>query len=72
MAQHPPSDDQRHDSLSVEPPVFEDAPPNALTPMGQLESLGAFARGLGARRMKVALGIGSAVVLLLALLATIA
>jgi hypothetical protein len=39
--------------------------------MGQVDSIGAFARGLGARRLKIALGIGSGLLLLLVAIAAL-
>ena len=43
----------------------------SLTPMGQVESIGRFARGLGPRRVRIGLAVGGAVLLLLALLTAI-
>lgn len=40
-------------SHSEEPPVFEEAPANVLTPMGMVDAHGAFARGLGPRVVKI-------------------
>lgn len=39
-----------------------------LTPMGEVQALGQFARGLGARRMKIAIGVFGGLAMLLALL----
>jgi hypothetical protein len=39
-------------SSSAEPVPYADATHSVLTPMGQVESAGNFARGLGARRIK--------------------
>ncbi len=50
---------------------FDDGPGSTLTPMGQVDSIGAFARGLGARRLKIALGLGGALVLVIAALAAL-
>jgi hypothetical protein len=57
--------------IRPEPPQFDHAPASVLTPMGQVDSIGAFARGLGRRRVQIALGVGGALVLLLALLAAL-
>ncbi len=40
-------------SASTEPVEYSEATHSVLTPMGQVESYGAFARGLGARRIKI-------------------
>jgi hypothetical protein len=47
-------------SASTEQVEYADAAHSVLTPMGQVESYGHFARGLGARRVKV---IGAGVLL---------
>ncbi|HUS41343.1 MAG TPA: hypothetical protein VMY16_01635 [Ilumatobacteraceae bacterium] len=39
-------------SASTEPVEYTEAAHSVLTPMGQIESYGHFARGLGARRIK--------------------
>jgi hypothetical protein len=39
-------------SASTEQVEYAEATHSVLTPMGQIESYGAFARGLGARRIK--------------------
>lgn len=67
---HP--DDEPIDSLPSEPVTYSEARSSVLTPMGEIESLGGFARGLGARRVKVALVVGGGLPLALALLAAIA
>ncbi len=59
------------DSLTREPPLFEAASPDALTPMGQVDAIGAFARGLGPRRLRIGLAIGAGLVMLLAVLAAL-
>ncbi len=41
-------------SASTEQVEYGEATHSVLTPMGQVESYGAFARGLGARRIKAA------------------
>lgn len=56
MAQEPfdPDDVIEPDgSASTEQVEYSEATHSVLTPMGQVESYGAFARGLGARRIKV-------------------
>ena len=51
-----PDDDAR--------PFDTGLPDNPLTPMGQVDATGAFARGLGARRVKIAIfGAGGLVLL---------
>ena len=52
-------------------PLYESdgGPGSELTPMGQVDSIGSFARGLGARRVKIALVAAGGVLLLLAVLA---
>ena len=73
MHDHPvdPDDADLRDSLTGEAVTFGEARSSVLTPMGEVESLGSFARGLGARRVKIALAIGGALVMVLAALATL-
>ena len=54
-------------------PLYESdgGPGSELTPMGQVDSIGSFARGLGAHRTKIALGLAGGVLLLLAVLAAL-
>jgi hypothetical protein len=67
----PPDDEPPFDALTAEPPVFGEPRSNVLTPMGEIESLGDFYRGLGARRTKVLIfGVGG-LLLLIALLAAL-
>ena len=49
----------------------DDGPGSELTPMGQVDSIGLFARGLGARRVKIALAVVAGVLLLFAVLAAL-
>ncbi len=49
----------------------DDGPGSALTPMGQVDSIGRFARGFGGRRTKIALAAVGGVLLLLAVLAAV-
>ncbi len=58
------------DSLTEEPDTYSEASLNVLTPMGQVESFGHFTRGLGARRVKIALVVLGICVLIPALVAT--
>ena len=51
--------------------TYGEARSSVLTPMGEVESLGDFARGLGSRRVKIALVVGGGLVLALAFLAAI-
>ena len=51
--------------------VFDEVPHNALTPMGQVDSVGAFARGLGPRRVKMIVAAGAVVALVMALVTTV-
>jgi hypothetical protein len=67
----PPLDDPLVESSPVRQPRFDEGPGSALTPMGQVNSAGAFARGLGARRLKIALGIGAGSLLFVAILAVL-
>lgn len=46
-------------------------PGSQLTPMGQVDSIGAFARGLGPRRTKIALAVIGGVALLVAVIAAV-
>ncbi len=64
-------EDQPFDALTSEPVPFGDAPRDALTPMGQVDSIGSFARGLGARRVKILITIVSVLALSAALLAAL-
>jgi hypothetical protein len=48
-----------------------EAPGSTLTPMGQVDSIGTFARGLGPRRIKIGLLTAGGVLLLLAVLAAV-
>ncbi len=63
------SDDDRLPAAAAEPPprLVEDVH-NVLTPMGEVQSLGQFARGLGARRLTIAIGVFGGLAMLLALL----
>lgn len=71
----PPADGPLVESAPVRQPRFDEGPGSVLTPMGQANSVGAFARGLGLRRLqialKIALGIGAGSLLLLAILAAL-
>lgn len=63
--------DEPVDALTSEPPEFGEPRSSVLTPMGEIESMGDFSRGLGARRMKmVVFGFGG-MLLVLALLAAL-
>lgn len=64
-------DEEPIDSLTSEPVTYREARSSVLTPMGEVESLGDFARGLGVRRVKIALVVGGALALALALLSAI-
>ncbi len=66
-----PIDSQQVESTPVRQPRFDEGPGSVLTPMGQVNSAGAFARGLGARRLKMVLGLGGGSLLLLAILAAL-
>lgn len=66
-----PEDPPELDSSTAEPPEFGEARHSVLTPAGEIESTGAFARGLGPRRVKVALFVGCGLIFLIALVATI-
>jgi hypothetical protein len=70
VVRDPASDDQDEllDSSLVEPPTFEPERSSVLTPMGQVESVGSFARGLGARRVKWLIVVAGETALLLAIL----
>ncbi len=59
------------DALTSQPPEFGQPRSSVLTPMGEVESIGGFARGLGVRRTKVAIFGGGAVLFVLALLAAL-
>ncbi len=71
MRPDPPTADEPHDSFTSEPVRFDEAPHDVLTPMGQVDSIGSFARGLGARRMKIIIGIVGLVALSIALLSAL-
>ena len=71
MVPDPPIANGSHESLPPEPVRFDEAPRDVLTPMGQVDSIGSFARGLGARRVKILIGIAGVVLLVLALLSAI-
>jgi hypothetical protein len=60
-----------HTSIDPEPPVFEAARLQADTPMGQVETYGSFARNIGAKRMRVILGIAAMIVLAIAVLSAL-
>ncbi len=66
---HP--DAQDLDALTGESPEFGEPRSSVLTPMGEVESIGSFARGLGARRLRITLWIGGGLVMTLALLAAL-
>jgi hypothetical protein len=54
-------------SASTEQVEYSEATHSALTPIGQIESYGNFTRGLGARRVKMAIGVlGLAMIALIA------
>jgi hypothetical protein len=55
-----------YDSSIDQPPKFESARHSVLTPEGEIESMGSFARGLGGRRMKWLIAIGGGLALLIA------
>ncbi len=60
--------DGPQESLTREPVRFDEAPRDVLTPMGQVDSIGSFARGLGARRVKILIGVAGVVLLAIAFL----
>lgn len=64
-------DRQLLESAPVRQPRFDEGPGSVLTPMGQVNSAGAFARGLGARRLTIAIGIGGASLLFLTILSAL-
>ena len=66
MEPDPSPADGPHDSLTPEPVRFDEAPRDVLTPMGQVDSIGSFTRGLGPRRVKILIGVAGGVLLLLA------
>jgi hypothetical protein len=68
MEPDPPTADGPYDSLSSEPVRFDEAPRDVLTPMGQVDSIGRFSRGLGARKVKILIGIAGVVLLAIAFL----
>ncbi len=55
-------------ALPDDPLFVDDGPGSALTPMGQVDSIGRFARGFGSRRTKIALAAVGGLLLLLAVL----
>lgn len=57
------------DSMTEEPVTYGEGSLNALTPMDQVESFGNFTRGLGARRVKLALFVFGLCVLIPAVVA---
>jgi hypothetical protein len=59
------------DALTGQPVTFGEARDSVLTPEGQIQSLGSFARGLGARRIKIAVVVAGALLLLLAVRAVL-
>jgi hypothetical protein len=71
MEPHSPIGDQPDDALTSEPVPFGEVPRDVLTPMGQVDSIGLFARGLGARRVKILITIGGVLALAVALLAAL-
>ncbi len=62
-------DDDRLPAAAAEPPprLVEDVH-DVLTPMGEVQALGQFAHGLGARRMKIAIGVFGGLAMVSALL----
>jgi hypothetical protein len=60
--------DEPNDALTSEPPEFGEPRSSVLTPMGEVESIGDFYRGLGARRTKIVIFGFGGLVLLIALL----
>jgi hypothetical protein len=56
------------ESLTREPVRFDEAPRDVLTPMGQVDSIGSFARGLGERRVKILVGVAGVMLLAIAFL----
>ncbi len=63
--------DEPIDALTSEPPEFGEPRASVLTPMGSIESLGDFYRGLGARRSRIVMFGFGAIALLLALMAAL-
>lgn len=53
------------------PPLLEEDVHDVLTPMGEVDSLGSFARGLGARRVKFMIVVFGGLAMMLALLAAV-
>jgi hypothetical protein len=53
---------------SAEPVRFDEAQRGVLTPMGQVDSIDGFARGLGARRVNILIGIAGVLLLAIAFL----
>lgn len=63
--------DEPLDSLTVQPVEFAPGRLNALTPMGQVESMGDFARGLGPRVIRAFLVVAALAMLAAALVSAI-
>ncbi len=59
------------DESTGQPPEFAEARHSVLTPMGEVESIGSFARGLGPRRATIMIFGTAGVLLLLAVLAAL-
>lgn len=59
------------DASTAEPPVFGESRHTVLSPSGQFESERDFARSLGARRMKIVVFGGGAVLMVFVLLAAL-
>jgi hypothetical protein len=68
MESDPPPGHDTHESSWAEPVRFDEALRDVLTPMGQVDSIGSFARGFGTRQVKILIGITGAVLLALTLL----
>jgi len=56
------------DPMTMEPVTYGEPSLNAMSPMGQVESYGRFARGLGPRRVKIALVVVGLFILVPALI----
>ena len=71
MTRPDPPEPPRPDGSAVveQPECGPEEVASALTPMGQVESLGSFARGLGPRRVRIALFGSLAAMLLVGVLA---
>jgi len=52
--------------------LTDGGPGSELTPMGEVDSMRMFARGLGPRRMKIAVGVIGGLMLLVAVLVALA